>query len=299
MSNRSVFKSPDGERAIMATYDELLSRWPVPYGALRVPTRHGETFVITAGDPALPPLVLLHAASANSASWGNDFGRLCRTFRLHAVDLPGEPGKSAANRLSLFGPGYAEWLEDVLDGLGLPRVLLLGYSQGGWTALRFATHRPERVAKLVLIAPGGLAPPRPTLLLKILPLALLGRRGREGIKRVIFGAQRLPRDLDDSMNVIMEGFVPRMGKEYLFSDEELARLTMPVLLMTGSADAVRNSPRMVARMLRLVPHATCRDYPGMGHLLLDFADDVVPFLGDPGDPAREDSSAGGAAARRT
>ena len=63
-----------------------------------------------------------------------------------------------------------------------------------------------------------------------------------------------------------------------FSDEELARLTMPVLLMTGSADAVRNSPRMVERMLRLVPHATCRNYPGMGHLLLDFADDVVPFL---------------------
>lgn len=52
------------------------------------------------------------------------------------------------------GPGYAEWLEDVLDGLGAQKAALLGLAQGGWAALRFATYRPERVDRLVLLLGG-------------------------------------------------------------------------------------------------------------------------------------------------
>jgi pimeloyl-ACP methyl ester carboxylesterase len=280
MGARPIFRSPEGERAILALYDALLARWPVPHRGLTVPTRHGDTFAIAGGDPSRPPLVLLHVASGNSAAWGEDFEKLSRSHRVYAVDIPGEPGRSAPNRLALDGPAYAEWLEDVLDGLEIPRARLLGYSQGGWTALRFATRSPERVERLVLIAPGGIAPPRISLLFKLLPFMLLGRLGREPLKRIIFGAQRLPREADEMMNEILRHFVPRTGKEYVFSDDELRRLTMPILLVTGSADAVRDSPRMVERMRRLVPQVQHEEFRGRGHLLLDLADDVGPFLSE-------------------
>jgi pimeloyl-ACP methyl ester carboxylesterase len=277
VNERSIYRSAEGERLVLETYESLLARWPVPHDEVLVPTRHGDTFAVVGGDAQKPPLVLLHPASTNSAAFRDDFARLARSFRLVAIDIPGEPGKSAPNRLDLLGPAHGEWLEDALDGLELPTTMLLGYSLGGWAALRFATYRPSRVDKLVLVAPGGIAPQRASLLVKMLPLLLLGRWGREPLKRVFLGAQRLPKELDDWMNLVMQSFVPRTGKEYLFSDEELRRLTMPVLLITGERDAVRDTPRMARRLRSLVPQARHSDHRGMGHLLWDLAE-VAPFL---------------------
>jgi pimeloyl-ACP methyl ester carboxylesterase len=279
MKRPLLFKSAEGERAVAASYDSLLARLPVPHSGVRIPTRHGETFVIVAGEPAHLPIVLLHSASSNSGSWGEDFVRFTRSCRVYAVDIPGEPGKSAPNRMALCNPHYGEWLLDVLDGLGLEKSCLLGYSQGGWTALRFATLWPERVERMVLVAPGGIAPPRISLMFKLLPLLVLGRWGRESVKRTIFGARRLPADLDLCLNLILEHFIPRMGKEYIFNDNELRRLTMPILLVTGGRDAVRDTPRMVERLCGLVPQVERRDYPELGHLLFDLADDILPFVG--------------------
>jgi pimeloyl-ACP methyl ester carboxylesterase len=48
---------------------------------------------------------------------------------------------------------------DLLDGLGLPTVSLVGTSFGGWLAAELAVHSPHRFDKLVLIAPAGLRIP--------------------------------------------------------------------------------------------------------------------------------------------
>lgn len=51
-----------------------------------------------------------------------------------------------------FGPG-ARWLEEVLSGLGLDRVHLLGTSIGGWAAVNLAVRHRGRVASLTLLDP--------------------------------------------------------------------------------------------------------------------------------------------------
>ena len=61
MKTESIYKSAEGAAAIMALYDAVLARWPVPHEFLYVPTRHGATFVVASGDPAAAPLVLLRA----------------------------------------------------------------------------------------------------------------------------------------------------------------------------------------------------------------------------------------------
>ena len=45
MNTESIYKSPAGEKEIMALYDAILARWPVPYEIFNLPTRHGNTFV--------------------------------------------------------------------------------------------------------------------------------------------------------------------------------------------------------------------------------------------------------------
>jgi len=140
----------------MAMYEAMMARWPMPYKALNVPTRHGNTFVIVGGKEAAPALLLLHGAGTNSIMWAGDVAEYGCQYQVYAVDLLGEPGKSAPHRPAWDGPAYAEWLEDVLDNLKIERATLIGLSQGGWTALKFAVYEPERVEKLVLLTQAAL-----------------------------------------------------------------------------------------------------------------------------------------------
>jgi pimeloyl-ACP methyl ester carboxylesterase len=279
MNTHSIYKSPAGERAVMALYDKVLADyWPAPYETSTLPTRHGDTFVIACGEETAPALVLLHGAGSNSAIWAADAALYGRQHRVYAVDLIGEPGKSAPNRPAWDSPAYAEWLEDVLDGLRLDQAALLGVSQGGWTALKFATYRPERVGKLALLCPGGVVSDRTSFYLRFLPLLLLGKWGARRANRMLFGSQPVPKEADEFLVVTLAHFKPRTGVLPIYSDQELSRLTMPVLLLGGTQDAIRDSEKIAARMRKLVPQLTSIIVPGAGHVLLNTTDYTIPFL---------------------
>lgn len=278
MSAETIYKSPAGKSEIMALYDAVLARWPVAYDTFDLPTRHGNTFIIAGGEKSALPLVLLHGAASNAVSWVGDIVEYSQHFRVYAVDLPGEPGKSAENRPAWNGPGFAEWLEDVLDGLRIQQTALLGLSQGGWTALRFATTQPERVTKLVLLAPSGIMPTRPSFILKAIMLSMLGRWGAERINRIVFGKQPIHPEAVKFMDAIMTHFKARIDKEYLFSDDELKCLNMPILLVGGTEDAIIPMESVVLRMEKIAPHLKPMLIPNMGHALVNLSGQIIPFL---------------------
>ncbi len=278
MRTESIYKSTGGQAAIMDGYDHALAaHWP-PHEIVTVPTRYGDTAVIVAGDLQAEPLVLLHGAGSNSAVWAADARVYAPHFRLYAVDLVGEPGKSAATRPPWDGPAFGDWLADVLDGLSVERATLLGLSQGGWTALCFATLWPERVERLVLLAPGGVVADRTSFLLRAVGLTLLGKRGIEPLKRLVIGDTELPPELDDYLTLIMTEFKPRVGALPLFSDEELARLTMPVLFVGGEEDALRDEVKIAARLEALLPDLHVVLLPGVGHTLTETTPYSLPFF---------------------
>ena len=61
---------------------------------------------------------------------------LSRHFRCYAVDVIGQPGKSTTPREALDRQQFAAWLTELLDGLAVPRVSLVGCSFGGYLALK-------------------------------------------------------------------------------------------------------------------------------------------------------------------
>ncbi len=278
MKIRSIYKSPAGKSTIMALYDAVLARWPVAHEKITLPTRHGDTFIIASGVECAPALVLLHGSASNAVSWIGDITEYSQYFRVYAVDLPGEPGKSAENRPAWDGPDFAEWLEDVLDGLKIKQASLVGISQGGWTALKFATTRPDRVTRLVLLTPGGVIPTRSSFIMKAVFFSMLGHFGAQRINRMVCGKQSIHPEAVKFMDAIYTHFNVRVEKEYLFSDEELECLTMPTLFIGGAQDALCNIDAAARRMQGLVPQLKVMIIPDMGHALVNLSGQITPFL---------------------
>jgi len=274
----TIYKSVEGRQVIMNLYDRVLAVWPVPHQTFNVPTRHGNTFIIQSGADNAPPLILLHGSCSNAVSWAGDVAAYSECLRVLAVDLPGEPGRSEPVRPDWNGPAYAEWLDDILDYLSIETAVLLGISQGGWSALRFATIHPEKVNRLVLIAPGGVVPVRFSFILRAVLLSLLGRRGAEAITRITFGDTPVPDEAAAFTKAIMTHFKPRIGAPPIFSDTELQSLTMPSLLIAGARDALFPSEKTANRLKEHVPDLTCTFLPDEGHALINQAGRVMPFL---------------------
>jgi pimeloyl-ACP methyl ester carboxylesterase len=103
------------------------------------------------------PLVLVHGAGTSSAIWRRAMGPLVEGRRVVAPDVPGYGGSPPAGR----GFALEEVTERLADGLeeaGVPAPYdLVGHSMGGGIAILLAARHPERVRRLVLVAPAGMA----------------------------------------------------------------------------------------------------------------------------------------------
>ena len=113
-----------------------------------------------AAGPGAIPVVLLHGGGPGATAWSN-FGRNFLVFsrfrRTLAVDQPGFGRSDKPAEHGQYFSFSAEALAGLLDALEIARVHLIGNSLGGGTAVRFALQYPDRVGRLVLMAPGGLS----------------------------------------------------------------------------------------------------------------------------------------------
>lgn len=278
MTTQSIFKNTAAQETVMALYDALLANWPVAYASRFVATRHGDTHVIVSGDAQAPPLILLHGAGSNAMMWGGDMASYSAHYRVYAVDLVGEPGRSAQNRPPMASPAYAEWLQDVLDGLGIGRAVLVGISRGGWMALKFAVTDPERVAALVLMCPAGIATPHWKFLPRMIVYSMLGDWGLRRLTRALFAGRPIPPGTEDVLIKITKCVRSPLDVPPIFTDEELARLNMPVLLLGGGRDVLVNMPQTAARLAQVVPQTVVDIDPLAGHAIIDTAASVQRFL---------------------
>jgi pimeloyl-ACP methyl ester carboxylesterase len=278
MNPASNYRSERSYQLAMEIYNRQLARWPVVAQQRMIPTAIGETFVLSWGETGNPSLVLLHGSAANSSTWGSDAVRFGERFRVHAIDLPGETGKSTGVRPPYEGSAYIEWLSEVLDGLTIERTAVAGLSLGGWAALRFAAARPARVDRLAVLAPGGVAPARKKFAFTAAVFPLFGQRGIERVTRLVFSPQPAPPGAAEGFAFMLKHYRARRDTLPVIPDEELSRISAPALVVGGAKDALLDMPATCERLERLVPHATIHLDPALGHASLGDGDRVAGFL---------------------
>ncbi len=96
-----------------------------------------------AGDPVL----YLHGIPTSSADW-KPF--LERTGGI-APDLIGFGRSGKGGHLAYSAEGYARFVEQLLEALGVERVNLVGHDWGAALGLLFAHRHPDRVQRLVVV----------------------------------------------------------------------------------------------------------------------------------------------------
>ena len=100
----------------------------------------------------------------------------------------------------------------------------------------------------------------------------------EKLYRKISGNQPIPEEVLQYQMLIGKYFNFRREQIPLFSDCELKRLTMPLILFVGEKDIMFQSVKTAERLRKLLPQATINFLPGAGHALINLVDEINAFL---------------------
>jgi pimeloyl-ACP methyl ester carboxylesterase len=266
-----IFTTPEGRAKYMAAYEAMFALWKVPHESIDVKTGYGSTHINVSGPEDGYPLVLLHAAGLTSTVWFANIAELSAHHRVYAVDVIADAGKSVADRLLEKRIDYAKWLNEVFDGLNIKRCDLLGHSFGGWLTLNMALTYPDRLRKIVLLAPAASFRPLGFITKLILHLAEF---------KIHPPARSFLRVGAAKGTVIEESFIHliEMVTRYcrpatsmfptVYTDEELNQIELPALLLIGAGEKIYNPQKVIERAQRWMPNLTAEIIPDAGHLLI-------------------------------
>ncbi len=272
------FRSPAKKQQYLAYYDARAARWPVPSETRFVDTTWGATFVRISGPESGPPLVLLPGASTPGLMFAPNVEEWARRFRVYAVDNVYDFGRSVYVREPRAADDFVDWLDQVLDGLGLDgRVNLLGLSYGGWIASQYGLRHPTRLSRLVLVAPAAtVAQFSPGFigrgLLCIIPHPyFVESMVTWTIQAAAHGTpeqRRLAEEAVESASLGLRCFRPRrMVNPTVLSDDQWRGFQVPVLFLVGENEVIYDvsARQAVARLERVAPEIEHEVFPDCGH----------------------------------
>ena len=276
MSAYHPFRSAKAKEEYLKLYDMRAKKWPVVSESRTVDTSYGQTFVRISGPVGAPPLVLLHGIGGNSLQWLPNIEALSECHRTYAVDNIYDYGRSVYTRTIKGADDFVNWLDELFSILELgDNINLMGLSYGGWLTSQYALRFPDRLNKIVLLAPAG----------TVLPLRL------EWMMRAILCAVPhryftksfmywLLEDLvqkDEASRVMVEEWVDdsfmaikcfkrkSMVNPTVLEDRELQSIKVPALYLVGENEKIYSAQEAVQRLNKVAPHIKTEVIPDAGH----------------------------------
>ena len=293
------FRSESVRERFLELYDQAIEQlWPIPSVELDVATSYGTTRVRRCGQGPGSPVVLVHGHSGTSIGWYKIVAAIAEARETYVLDVIGALGRSVQTRPIADTSDLAAWLREVLDGLGVERAHLVGFSEGGFVAFHAALDNPDRIASLIAIdAAGTIENVKPRFLASMVWAGLQAAAGVPNALRR-FGERLTPgvefSDLWwDMVAVGARGFRHALPMPKRAADEQLRRLTSPTLLYMAADSEVYDAQKAEARATKTMPNVEITVVEGAGHgLPLTHAEqtwtDVLDFIDrhDPIAPAK-------------
>jgi len=235
-----------------------------------------------------PVVILLHGFGASLHTWELWAVPLSERLRVIRYDLTGA-GLTGADPTGDYTDERAmQLLIALMDRLGIARASIVGHSMGGRVAWRFAAEHPERVDRLVLVAPDGFASPgfeydrKPDvpavmeLMRYVMPKALL----RMNLAPAYADSAKLTDEVVTRYHDLMvapgvRGALLERLRQVVRRDPvaKLESIAAPVLLVWGEKDAVIPVTN-AADYQKALKQSTLATFPAVGHIPQEEAPDV-------------------------
>ena len=117
------------------------------------------TRYVEAGDREKPTVIMLHGIAGSLENFVANIGYLSENYHVLAYDMVGT-GLSDKPDHAYEMPHYVQHLLDFMNAKGVSKTSLVGLSLGSWVTMSFVAKYPEKIEKVVLVAPAGLTPSR-------------------------------------------------------------------------------------------------------------------------------------------
>ena len=217
-----------------------------------------------------PPLLLVHGLGSSSEDWALVLRELTQAHRVYAPDLLGWGGSDKPRDGDYSIAAETELVRGFMDAVRLPRADVGGVSMGGWVAMRLAALYPERVQRLVLVDSVGLDFPTTLNESSFAPTTMDEARHLLWLQSDEF--TKLPDFVvrDYLRRALSERWILRSSMRSMLTrrdimDGKLQRVTMPTLIVWGTADRL-TPPSLASRLHAALPQSRVVMIPGCGHL---------------------------------
>lgn len=180
------------------------------------------------------PIVLLHGAYYTiEMNWAQLIPELAKTRKVIALELQGH-GHTPFSDRKLSSATLANDVEKVMDYLKIDSADIAGYSFGGHIAYQFAIQSPKRLKKLVIISAVYKTEGWVTEVAGIF----------KKMKPEFFANSPLQVAYDavapdkTKWNKFLEQMIALAGEPYNLGDANIAKITAPVLIISGDNDGM-------------------------------------------------------------
>ncbi|MET4104851.1 alpha/beta fold hydrolase [Hymenobacter sp. UYP22] len=193
-----------------------------------------------------PPLLLLHGNGQSIANFQLQIPELARHFTVIALDTRGQGRSQDFTTQDYSYELFADDVRQLLDTLHLRQVNIVGWSDGGNTALSLALHHPEYVGRLAIM--GANLFPTP----EAIEPAVLARFQRQ-----------LQQAQAQSTTSTATRLLRLLVQEPHFTLPQISTIQAPVLVMAGQRDVIREAHTQI--IARTLPHSRLRLLEGATH----------------------------------
>jgi len=216
--------------------------------------------------PSRKTLVFVHGAGGSHRMWISQMQHLTAKYNTVAINLPGHGLGQRKGEATIAA--YAASVRDLMDGLGLKRVVLAGLSMGGAITQEFARNYAERLLAIILFSTGAKLKVMPQLFdmvqnnfdgyIAFLPqFAFAKATPSEVIAPVLEEARKCP------ANVVYGDFQACANFDFIAQVKEI---NLPCLIFSGSEDKL-TPPKLQDYLHEQITGSKLIRFENAGHIL--------------------------------